>query len=339
MDKRLMLAVAGSGKTTYLINQLCEEKRTLIVTYTRHNEYHLRRKILSKFGYLPKNITVRTYFSFIYNFCVSPFLKLRGGIKSICYLKKLPVSSNVNKKYKRRFMSQSGYLYHNRVGQLLDTMSLFPKIIERLETYYDNFFVDEVQDFGGHDFNVLIALSKANVNQIFVGDFFQHTFDTSRDGNTNKNLYNDYDRYISRFKKVGIEPDTTLLEYSWRCPQQICDFVTETLGIEISSKSERSGEVKIIESKEEWHKLFDDTSVTKLFYNKFYQYGIKEAENWGRCKGLEFENVCVVLTKNATHLLNEGRIKDLSPMSLCKLYVACTRTKNDLYIVPYHFLG
>ena len=32
MDKRIILSVAGSGKTTYIINHLNEEKNFLIVT-------------------------------------------------------------------------------------------------------------------------------------------------------------------------------------------------------------------------------------------------------------------------------------------------------------------
>ena len=38
MDKKLMLAVAGAGKTTYIINKVCTEYRNvLIITYTDAN--------------------------------------------------------------------------------------------------------------------------------------------------------------------------------------------------------------------------------------------------------------------------------------------------------------
>lgn len=59
-------------------------------------------------------------------------------------------------------------------------------ISERIEKYFDFFCVDEVQDFAANDFNLLCQLSKMDVEVLFVGDFFQHTFDTSRDGNIQK---------------------------------------------------------------------------------------------------------------------------------------------------------
>ena len=37
MDKRVIFAVAGSGKTTYIVNNLFPEKRSLIITYTKNN--------------------------------------------------------------------------------------------------------------------------------------------------------------------------------------------------------------------------------------------------------------------------------------------------------------
>ena len=47
MGKCLMLAVAGSGKTTYLIRLLNLEQRFLLVTYTRNNYEHLKRSVIS----------------------------------------------------------------------------------------------------------------------------------------------------------------------------------------------------------------------------------------------------------------------------------------------------
>lgn len=57
MDRRLMLAVAGSGKTTYLINKLNLEQRFLIVTYTDNNLANIRQRIINTFGHVPQNIS------------------------------------------------------------------------------------------------------------------------------------------------------------------------------------------------------------------------------------------------------------------------------------------
>ena len=69
MDRKLILSVAGSGKTKLLIDQLDERRRFLVVTYTDKNTDNISRRILRKFGYHPKNITVYTYFEFLMAVC------------------------------------------------------------------------------------------------------------------------------------------------------------------------------------------------------------------------------------------------------------------------------
>lgn len=64
MDKRLILSVAGSGKTSFIIEQLNLERNSLIITYTRNNYENLRSKVIEKFGYIPKSISIFTYFDF-----------------------------------------------------------------------------------------------------------------------------------------------------------------------------------------------------------------------------------------------------------------------------------
>src|SRR5690349_14321215 len=85
MDKRVIFAVAGSGKTTLIINQLTLDNRSLIVTYTNNNVENLRQSIITKFGYFPPNITLLPYFTFLYSFCYQPFLSYKHKTKGITY--------------------------------------------------------------------------------------------------------------------------------------------------------------------------------------------------------------------------------------------------------------
>ena len=69
MDKRVIFAVAGAGKTTHIVNGLSPQKRSLIITYTDNNFSNLQSKILRKYsGYWPQNVTLMTYFTFIFTF-------------------------------------------------------------------------------------------------------------------------------------------------------------------------------------------------------------------------------------------------------------------------------
>ena len=93
MDKRVIFAVAGSGKTTYIVNELSLEKRSLILTYTDGNYDNISRKILAKFGgRWPNSVTLMTYFSFLpYGMTVRfafldlnyPLVKLPGKIAKL----------------------------------------------------------------------------------------------------------------------------------------------------------------------------------------------------------------------------------------------------------------
>lgn len=72
MDKRIVLAVAGSGKTTEIINKINYNDKSLIVTYTENNYNNIKKKILEKFNEIPSNIRIYTYFTFLYSFCFLP---------------------------------------------------------------------------------------------------------------------------------------------------------------------------------------------------------------------------------------------------------------------------
>ena len=85
MDKRVIFAVAGSGKTTYIIDQIDEFSKSLIITFTNNNYDNLRKKIIKKFGYLPSTIKILTYFTFLHSFCYKPYLLFKYHTKGIEY--------------------------------------------------------------------------------------------------------------------------------------------------------------------------------------------------------------------------------------------------------------
>ena len=68
MDKKVILSVAGSGKTTLIVNKLDMSKRYLVLTYTNANYDNLCEKIRAKFnGRIPSNISIFKFDAFIYS--------------------------------------------------------------------------------------------------------------------------------------------------------------------------------------------------------------------------------------------------------------------------------
>lgn len=332
MDREAILAVAGSGKTRLLIDRLNLEERFLITTYTRNNLANLRHRVIKKFGYLPDNIRICTFFTFLYSFCFKPYLSMKMGATGINW--KAPQHRYIKENEPRYFMDSENRLYSCRIAKLLEKEGLISEIKHRLEKYFDYLLVDEVQDVAGHDFNFLMSISDAKIHFILVGDFFQHTFDTSRDGNVNKSLHDNYEKYKKRLNKYGIFVDTSRLNRSHRCKPSVCKFVTDEIGIKISSaythgddSVELLSDINIIAEK------LTCSKTIKLFFERHWIYPCF-SQNWGASKGVdEYEDVCVVLNDNTHRMMRSGELSALPPMTKNKLYVACTRARGSIFFV------
>ncbi|MBR4750982.1 MAG: hypothetical protein IK077_04415 [Thermoguttaceae bacterium] len=333
MDKRVIFAVAGSGKTSYVVNSLSLEKRSLIVTYTTSNYENLSKRIAEKFdGCWPENITLMSFFEFLYRFCYKPFLSDAIGARGIVH------KANPNRYVKQTdlnyYLSPCGYFYSNRLAFFLEKQGIIGEIRERIERYYDEFVIDEIQDIAGRDFNYLELLMNTNVNMLFVGDFYQHTYDTSRDGNVNQSLFDNRVAYEARFLDKGILSDSTTLVNSWRCGKKICDFVSANLGVYISSNRDDDGtDVFFVTNAAEKEAILNNPDIVKLHFKESYKYGAGH-RNWGDTKGEDNHNdVCVMLNKITADHYQKKRLYDLSPSTRNKLYVALTRAHGNVYLM------
>ncbi|MCG7811333.1 AAA family ATPase [Alteromonas sp. MCA-1] len=217
MDKRIVLAVAGSGKSSSIIDQIEEDSRALIITYTENNAEQLKNKILIKLGEIPKDVRIYRYFTFLYSFCVRPLTNHEFLIKGINFEVPLPAFIQRSQKSKpEHYIDRNRRLYAGRIAKYLIQFKLTSDLNERIERFFDTVFVDEVQDFAANDFNLLCEMAKANANIQLVGDFFQHTFDTSRDGNIRKSLHDNFAKYCQELEKAGYVVDLDSLSNSYR---------------------------------------------------------------------------------------------------------------------------
>lgn len=330
MDKRLIFAVAGSGKTSYLVKNLDLEKRFLLVTYTINNSANLKRKVAEKFGYMPENIKVYSYFSFLFTFCFKPFLSMELDAKGIIF------QENPNRMASgdSRYISSGGWLYANRLARFVEEKGILLDVKARLEKYYDVLMIDEIQDFGGHDFNFLAQIARSKLEMHFVGDFFQHTYDTSRDGNVNKSLHTEFDDYKQKFIGMGFEPDKDTLSNSYRCSPSVCSYVQENLQIAIESHRDDETEILGLSEWEQLEPIIRDDSIIKLFYQNSKKYPFF-SRNWADCKGEDhYEDVCVVLNDSTHKKFKKNEQSTIAGLTKNKLYVALTRTRGRLFIIP-----
>ena len=332
MDKRVIFAVAGSGKTTHIVNSLTANKRFLIVTYTNSNYDNLTQKISKQFdGRWPENVTLMTFFHFLYQFCYKPFLADRCRAKGI-FFEPNP-DRRISQDKRAYYLTPSGYFYSNRISLFLEKAGVIEKIKNRIETYFDVFVIDEVQDIAGRDFTFLEHLMESNVDMLFVGDYYQHTYNTSLDGNTNKSLFDDRAKYEKRFRDKGIEPDTKTLQNSWRCSKTVCDYISSSLGIPIQSNRIDDTAIQFVADKTEADHIIRNSEIVKLHFKNSSRFGAGH-RNWGDTKGEDcYHDVCVLLNRETMRKYKSGKLSELAPSTKNKLYVAITRAHGNVYLI------
>lgn len=325
--------MAWSWKTSYLLKDLHEDKRSLILTYTIANTKNIYDGIISKFGYFPTNIKLMSYFTFLYSFCFRPYFLKESKAKWISFLPPPDFTRMLKRDNAKFYISTWERIYHNRIAEYILNNWWAIYLQNRLEKYYDKLYIDEVQDIWGYDFSLLEEVVKANIDHLYVWDFFQHTFDTSRDWKMNWGLYKDHKKYLAKCKKIWLSIDTTTLINSHRCNTITCDFIRDKIWIPIFSTSKRSWEIELIDNQESADIIFNDNWIVKLFYQNFHRYSCF-SNNWGNCKWVdEYYDVCVVLNPGTMTAFKEDTLNSLPDQTKNKFYVACTRAKWNLYFV------
>lgn len=324
MDKSIIFSVAGAGKTYLLVNRTNLNERFLIITYTNSGIKTLREEVIKKYGYVPNNIRIENYFSFLYTFCYKPFLSDKIKDRGITW--NFPFTH-----FDNNYLSKNNYLYGNRISKLVIEQCI-EEVKNRIKKYFDFVYIDEVQDFAASDFNFIIKVITGDYNVTLVGDFNQHTFDTSRDKNINKNLYKSENNFILHFVNLGFRKDDKTLIKSRRCTANVCDFIKQKLGINIESEKNQNSIIKLITEDDEIDLIFQDNAIRKLFLTRHYNYRCK-SNNWGNCKGMTYENVCVVINDEILKQFNNESYIFKSQITRNKFYVACSRTKGNLYFI------
>lgn len=358
MAKRVMLAVAGSGKTYYICHMVQSERKHLILAYTHENIRNIKRELIDAHGALPALTNIMTYDSFVYRYLICPYEPtILQHFKQIDFKRKgitmndpppqrikrngtsIPNPSYTVKDKFQHYVNKVGQYYCATLSELImqvkqNRNSLIKKAAAALNLFYDQISVDEFQDFREHDYELIIALAKQSDNILLVGDYYQHS--VSARNNTGKPFNNgkhdiSYTDYKQLLTSYGFEVDETTLCSSRRCCHEICNYVKQKLNIQISSANERCGRILWVNQGPE--EILNDDSITKLVYENANSYCFK-AVNWSYSKGDTMDNICVILTGKFDGLDQEGFLCDNIPTStINKLYVAITRTKGDLYFI------
>jgi len=311
---KVIIASAGPGKTTYIVNQALKlnDSKVLITTYTNENLDQIEAFFIEAVGCIPANITVQSWFSFLLQEGVRPYqnhMTNQERVKTIFFQTKSPQYHK-----KEDYLTASKSIYSNKVSEFVfecDTKTN-GLISKRLSKIYDYIFIDEMQDFASYDLNVLELLFKTTINIVAVGDPRQATFSTN---NAQKNKQYRKSNIYLWLKKKESNHEIVIEEINicHRCNQHICDFADKLfpdLPRTISKNSTLTAHDGIFFiQKNEVTDYIRTHSPTVLRYNKRTDTLGFCAMNIGLSKGRTFSRVLIFPTKP---MLDYIQTKDIS---------------------------
>nr|WP_121269863.1 UvrD-helicase domain-containing protein [Pedobacter schmidteae] len=358
---KLLISVAGSGKTTHIVNQALKVRDTnvLITTYTEANEEEIRRKFLEINRFIPANITIQTWFSFLIQHGVKPYqgsiysdeingMLLVNEASGINFVTKsgVKIPYKESSEFKKHYFTKSGKLYSDKLAKFVIRCNEKSggNLIDRLARLYPHIFIDEVQDLAGNDLEVLKLFFNSATSVTMVGDPRQVTYLTHHE-----KLHSGYKN--GKIKEFVLEKcknlcaiDETTLKYSHRNNAEICIFSSNLYPA--LSKSEPCICSNCRSSSVTHTGVFliseEDTELYKKKYSPTilrYKLAVNPEWNYGNCKGLGFDRVLIYPTASIISYLKNGILtkkvkgKDVPAFDIAKFYVAITRARYSVGII------
>ncbi len=367
---KLIIAAAGSGKTTFLVEQALKQKegKILITTYTQTNEAEIRKKIIEKNKCIPENVIVQTWFSFLLEHGVRPFQgvlfekKIKGlilvnsqsGIKFYrnpcndckqsgilnphCYKCKNPIYFGEEKEFERHYFTKGLKIYSDKLSKFVIRCNEKSNgnVIDRISRIYSHIFIDEVQDLAGYDLELLKLIFDCPSRILLVGDPRQGTYSTNSTSKYKKykkaNIINFFADEID-----NLEKNETSLMTNYRCNEIICKLSNKLFP---DFQATTSGNKDTVEHSGVFFIKKKDIENYLLKYQPLQlrndrRTKVKEnygVMNFGESKGLSFDRVLIYPTKLILEWL-EDNSKELAETSRSKFYVALTRARHSVAIV------
>lgn len=346
-DDRIILAAAGSGKTTTAVKLACAdtEKRTALITYTLNGRSELEARAYRELGAVPPQVTISTWYSFVLNHFVRPYQNyLHERRVDTINFERAPTS-------RRRFRKSqvAGYYFSSPKRIWSDRATDFACSvinetgglpISRVQGVFDRIIVDEAQDLAGWDLELIEHLLKSEVDVALIGDHRQATFLTN---DNPKNRQFAGEKIIEKFAGwergglVKVEHQS----HSHRCVQGICDFADQFFPDCEPTTSCNWGvtghDGVFLVRQGDVERYFDTFAPQTLQWSKAGAARVGCPLNFGDSKGMTFERVLIYPHAKFQKFLKTGQM-ELEGQSKTKTYVAVTRARQSVaVVVPDNF--
>jgi len=363
---KLIIAGAGSGKTTHLVTMAlsCQEGKVLITTYTEANEAEIKDAILRKHRYVPSNVTVQTWFSLLLQHGVRPY---QGSLHRMLFRKEIagmllvnqtsgvkyrtskgvPVCYKESEEFEDHYFSPSMRIYSDKISKFISKANeaTSGEVISRLSRLYAHIFVDEVQDLAGYDLELLSSLFRTDSNILLVGDPRQVTYLTHHERKYGKYTNGKIKDFILNEvpKRFRPEIDETTLNVSHRNPAEICSYAAKLYPRLVPTVPCQCHTCRGIESNSHIGvflvKPKDVDSYLREYRPMQLRWDMRRivnqgypVRNFGEAKGCTFERVLIYPTEPMEQWIRNNTF-DLKNETRAKLYVGITRARMSAAMV------
>jgi len=365
-NNKLIIAAAGSGKTTYLVHRALKSssERVLITTYTEANEREIRRSIIRSRGYVPANVTVQTWFTFLLQHGVRPFQSVldetihETDIGFFLSSKKSGQKLDANgepvvwngrpmywgeSNFHKFYFTGSYRIYSDKISKFVCRCNAKANgdVVSRIDRVFDCVLIDEVQDLAGFDLEVLKLLFDSNAEVLLVGDPRQVTYLTHHSAKHKKYKNGKIQLFVEEKlgKNTQCVVDDTTLTCSHRNNQAICDLSNQLYPALPVSKpctcagcradaASHQGVFWITKQEiEQYIRRFRPAQLR--WSSSTVCSSDTPVMNFGESKGMSFDRVVIYPTCDMRNwILDRNHV--LKEETRAKLYVAITRARHSV---------
>lgn len=339
---RIVLASAGSGKTTTVVQEACgdEATRSALITYTLNGRGELSDKAYERFGAVPPNVSISTWYTFVLTHFVRPYQNhLYVPRVSAINFNHVPMPMRNIKKAdtSRFFFSSPGRVWRDRVTdfacRVIDKTGGLP--VKRIEKIFGHIYIDEAQDLSGWYLELVAHLLKSETEIVLVGDHRQATYSTNDNSKNKAFCGKNIIKKFMEWEKSGLAK-VEHQSHSHRCIQSICNFA-DSLFPDCPKTTSRNKTVTghdgvFLVSVSDLTRYCETFRPQPLRYDKRTDVAFGKPRNFGDAKGMTFERTIIYPQGPFKKYLQTGRLSDAGK-ALAKTYVAVTRASQSVAIV------
>jgi DNA helicase-2/ATP-dependent DNA helicase PcrA len=343
-ENRVVIACAGSGKTTRLVEEALasRDRRIAIVTYTNNNS----REVVKRFGELnsgvPKHVDVVTWFGFLLRECARPYQRSKYAekrIESLWFVQHQSARGIAEARTRLHYFKNGELIYSDKIAKFVVECEdkSHQSVTARLRQIYTDIFIDEFQDLAGWDLELIKMLLQSAIQVTLVGDPRQHIYSTNPSQKNKQYLGINVVKLVEQWEQGGLCRTDPPMNGTYRCNQGICDFANglwpamDAMEPLRNVTTEHDGVFLVAENAVEEYVQRLHPQVLR-YSKKANSYGC-EALNFGIAKGLQFQRVLIVPTGPIKKYLQTGDLMHLEKTSKDKLHVAVTRAQHSVAFV------